>query len=94
MDELIAWTHIQISQAVLKGETHEDWFVLSGKQGEGQEGMINPVLSYSVSEVVYRVGILHVYLQQMFVLSNFLCFRVAVKCHFICPPIITVLTPT
>ena len=62
MDELIAWTHIPISQAVLSGETHEDWFPLTGKQGEGQEGMINLVLSYSVSEVVYRDGILHVHL--------------------------------
>jgi hypothetical protein len=70
MDELIAWAHIPISQAVLSGETHEEWFPLSGKQGEGQEGMINLVLSYSVSEVVYRDGLLHVHLQQIFVLSN------------------------
>jgi toll-interacting protein len=70
MDELIAWAHIPISQAVLSGETHEEWFPVSGKQGEGQEGMINLVLSYSVSEVVYRDGILRVNLQQIFVLSN------------------------
>lgn len=49
MDELIAWAHIPISQAVLSGETHEDWFPLSGKQGEGLEGMINLVLSYSLT---------------------------------------------
>jgi len=70
MDELIAWAHIPISQSVLSGETHEEWFPLSGKQGEGQEGMINLVLSYSVSIVVYRDGILHVHLQQIFVLTN------------------------
>jgi len=58
MDELIAWAHIPISQAVLSGETHEDWFPLSGKQGEGLEGMINLVLSYSVSNVVYRGAVL------------------------------------
>lgn len=62
MDELIAWAHIPISQAVLNGETHEDWFPLSGKQGEGVEGMINLVLSYSVSDVVYRDAILSVHL--------------------------------
>ncbi|VVC98138.1 unnamed protein product [Leptidea sinapis] len=48
MDELIAWTHITIPTAVLNGETHEDWYPLNGKQGDGVEGMINLVLSYSV----------------------------------------------
>jgi hypothetical protein len=53
MDELIAWAHVSISQAVLNGETHEDWYPLSGKQGQGMEGMINLVLSYTVSNVIY-----------------------------------------
>ncbi|KAL1459726.1 hypothetical protein WDU94_011681 [Cyamophila willieti] len=47
MDELIAWAKISIPDSVMKGETHEDWFPLSGKQGEDKEGMINLVLSYS-----------------------------------------------
>ncbi|XP_003695359.1 toll-interacting protein A [Apis florea] len=48
MDELIAWGHIDIpSQVLQKGETHEDWFMLSGKQGDNQEGMINLVFSYT-----------------------------------------------
>lgn len=58
MDELIAWAHVPISQAVLNGETHEDWYPLSGKQGEGVEGMINLVLSFTVSNIVHGVGIL------------------------------------
>jgi hypothetical protein len=49
MDELIAWAKIPIPSSVMKGETHEDWFPLSGKQGEDKEGMINLVLSYTVS---------------------------------------------
>lgn len=49
MDELIAWTQIVIPQQVFSGETHEDWYPLNGKQGEGLEGMVNLVLSYSVS---------------------------------------------
>lgn len=49
MDELIAWAQIPIPPAVFEGKTHEEWFPLSGKQGEGQEGAINLVLSYSVS---------------------------------------------
>ncbi|KAL4703340.1 hypothetical protein ACJJTC_013106 [Scirpophaga incertulas] len=48
MDELIAWAHIPIPPAVLNGETHEDWYPLNGKQGDGMEGMINLVLSYCV----------------------------------------------
>lgn len=46
MDELIAWTQVLIPKQVMQGETHEDWYPLSGKQGEGVEGMINLVLSY------------------------------------------------
>lgn len=49
MDELIAWNDIVIPDAVLRGETHEDWYPLSGKQGDDQEGFINLVLSYSPS---------------------------------------------
>lgn len=48
MDELIAWANIILPPAVLKGETREEWFPLSGKQGEGLEGMIHLVLSFSV----------------------------------------------
>lgn len=48
MDELIAWAHIPIGKNVLNGETTEDWYPLNGKQGEGREGMINLVLSYTV----------------------------------------------
>ncbi|KAL3267029.1 hypothetical protein HHI36_011172 [Cryptolaemus montrouzieri] len=53
MDELIAWATIVIPKQVLAGETHEDWYPLTGKQGEGVEGMINLVLSYTVSPPFY-----------------------------------------
>ena len=49
MDELIAWAEIPITEAILCGETHEDWYPLSGKQGEGMEGMINIVLSFATA---------------------------------------------
>ncbi|XP_014216628.1 toll-interacting protein [Copidosoma floridanum] len=49
MDELIAWGHIDIPpQVIEKGTTYEDWYLLSGKQGDNQEGSINLVLSYQV----------------------------------------------
>lgn len=53
MDELIAWTQVTIPKQVMQGDTHEDWYPLSGKQGEGVEGMINLVLSYSGAPQTY-----------------------------------------
>lgn len=47
MDELIAWCEIKIPERVFGGETHEEWYPLSGKQGEGLEGAIDIVLSFS-----------------------------------------------
>lgn len=47
MDELVAWAEIPIPEAVMKGETIEGWYALSGKQGEGMEGQINLVMSFS-----------------------------------------------
>uniref|UniRef100_A0A1A9VR69 CUE domain-containing protein n=1 Tax=Glossina austeni TaxID=7395 RepID=A0A1A9VR69_GLOAU len=46
MDELIAWCEIKVPERVLLGETHEQWYSLSGKQGEGLEGAIDVVLSF------------------------------------------------
>ncbi|XP_026736447.1 toll-interacting protein B-like [Trichoplusia ni] len=48
MDELIAWAHITVPSSVFHGETVDNWFTLNGKQGDGKEGAINLVLSYSV----------------------------------------------
>ncbi|XP_018326746.1 toll-interacting protein [Agrilus planipennis] len=53
MDELIAWATITIPQQVMTGETHEDWYPLNGKQGEGVEGMINLVLSFTPTPQSY-----------------------------------------
>lgn len=46
VDELIAWTTVPIPETVLRGETHEHWYTLSGKQGDDQEGSIQVVLSF------------------------------------------------
>ncbi|XP_068207082.1 toll-interacting protein-like isoform X1 [Palaemon carinicauda] len=48
-DELIAWTTLQIPEVIYQGEVVDEWFSLSGKLGEGQEGTINIVLSYSTA---------------------------------------------
>lgn len=48
MDELIAWTEVRIPDVVLeRGETHEDWYPLSGKSGDHKEGMIDLVLTFT-----------------------------------------------
>lgn len=60
MDELIAWCEIKIPDSVLRGETHEEWYPLSGKQGEGLEGAIDIVLSFACSSYptyIYHQGL-------------------------------------
>lgn len=50
MDELIAWTEVRIPDVVLeRGETHEDWYPLSGKTGDQKEGMIDLVLTFTAA---------------------------------------------
>ncbi|XP_048579129.1 toll-interacting protein B isoform X2 [Nematostella vectensis] len=48
VDERVAWGLVQIREDVLNGETIDDWYSLSGKQGEDKEGMINLVFAYRV----------------------------------------------
>lgn len=40
--------HVNIPEAVMNNETIEDWYSLTGKQGENKEGMIKLILSYHV----------------------------------------------
>lgn len=48
MDELIAWAEVRIPDVVIeRGETHEDWYPLSGKTGDNKEGMIDIVFSFT-----------------------------------------------
>lgn len=47
MDERIAYSHVVIPPAVFNGETIDDWYPLSGQQGEGKEGMINLIIGFA-----------------------------------------------
>lgn len=49
-DALIAQATIAIPEQVLNGDTKEDWWPLSGQQGEGKEGVIELVLSYQETQ--------------------------------------------
>jgi len=52
VDELIAQTNINIPEEIFKGETVEEWYPLSGKQGDGKEGQILLVFSFMVCSAV------------------------------------------
>lgn len=40
-DEVIAWAHIMLPLAIFNGDRIDEYFQLSGQQGEGKEGMIH-----------------------------------------------------
>ena len=45
----MAWAYFEFTEELLSGETIEEWITLNGKQGDGQEGTINVILSFTVS---------------------------------------------
>ena len=49
VDELIAYGQVTIPEAVFNMEAVEDWYPLSGKQGENKEGSIHLIMTLMVN---------------------------------------------
>lgn len=48
LDDRVAWAYFEFTEELLSGETIEEWITLNGKQGDGQEGTMNVILSFTV----------------------------------------------
>lgn len=61
MDELIGYGQISLPDQVFCGESVDEWFPLSGKQGENKEGSIHLIFTLVVSlyrkEVAFFFGL-------------------------------------
>lgn len=53
VDDKIAWTHVIIPEDVLTStKVSNEWYPLSGRQGDNREGSVNIILSYTYASVV------------------------------------------
>ena len=62
MDEKIAWGLIKVKDECLEGQTVDEWFPLSGKQGDGKEGMVQVVMQYKVRNNLILIVYIHLIL--------------------------------
>ena len=49
LDDRVAWAYLEFREDLFNGEVVEEWVALNGKQGEGHEGNINVILSFTAT---------------------------------------------
>lgn len=67
MDELIGYGQIPIPEAVFRGESVDEWFQLSGKQGENKEGSIHLIFTLVVTMLDTSIGVKYLYCFNRFI---------------------------
>ncbi len=61
LDDRVAWAHFEFPEDLFNGETVEEWVPLNGRQGNGEEGNINIILSLQVRIVQGNLSFCHLY---------------------------------
>ena len=72
VEERVAWCHVDLPERLLSASAIVDeWYPLNGKQGEGKEGVVNAIMSFTpVQQSIAPVQVMGGYHQPMVVMPG------------------------